>query len=97
MFRTIWSYEVSPQYKNEFIQSYYKDGTWASLFHTCEGYIKTELLQRSGENYSFITIDYWNSKKDYLLGLDNIREPYEMLDELYAAFTIKEEHIGYFE
>jgi heme-degrading monooxygenase HmoA len=93
----IWEYEVKPELKESFINSYNSDGDWTKLFGRSQGYIRTELFrERAGAN-SYITIDYWESEKDYDEFMNKYFDEYNELDNRCESFTVSEIMIGSFD
>lgn len=97
MFQSIWSYEVNRESIAQFIAAYASNGTWAALFRQCEGYLHTELLRDADNDQRFITIDSWVSRADFERMAAQIGADYEQLDRQFAALTLAEQHVGYFE
>jgi heme-degrading monooxygenase HmoA len=88
---------VSEEFEDKFISAYESNGDWARLFRQCDGYIRTDLLRDSDNKRRFVTIDYWDSRSQYLSMKDVIQKEYSKLDSQFETYTEKETHIGYFE
>jgi len=69
MYVIIWEYQVKEDCVAEFEKIYGEKGAWAELFKMDSGYLGTELLR--GSSHHYLTIDKWNSKKDYESFLSN--------------------------
>jgi heme-degrading monooxygenase HmoA len=95
-FQSIWEYEVKDKFCAEFIEVYSPNGLWVSLFGQCRGYIKTELKQDVDHPKRFLTIDYWQSQSAFSAMKQNIGEEYNKLDKQCEAYTLSENHIGFF-
>jgi heme-degrading monooxygenase HmoA len=95
-FQSIWEYEVQYIFRSRFIEAYDSHGSWEKLFKQCKGYIKTELLQDIDRPNRFITIDYWQSQSTFSAMKKTIDEEYNKLDKQCDAYTISENHIGFF-
>jgi len=95
-FKSIWQYEVRDKYRAEFIEAYNSKGLWVHLFEQCEGYIKTELMQDFEHPNRFLTIDYWQSQSEFSRMKKTINAEYKKLDKQCDAYTLSENHIGFF-
>jgi len=93
----IWEYLVKEEHQTEFENIYGPEGEWVQLFRKAEGYITTDLHQDISNTNRFITVDFWNTKKDR----DSFRKKYskefELLDEHCELFTNQEKLIGDFD
>ncbi len=94
--QSIWEYEVKDKFRAEFIEAYDSSGLWVSLFRQCKGYIKTELKQDVGHPKKFLTIDYWQSQSAFSAMKQTIGDEYNKLDKQCEAYTLSENHIGFF-
>ena len=95
-FQSIWEYEVRDNFRAEFIAAYDSFGLWVNLFKQCNGYIKTELKQDFDQSNRFITIDYWQSHSAFSEMKQTINDEYNKLDKQCEAYTLSENHIGFF-
>jgi heme-degrading monooxygenase HmoA len=95
-FQSIWEYEVKDIFRAEFIEAYSPNGLWVSLFGRCGGYIKTELKQDVDHPRRFLTIDYWQSQSAFSAMKQAIGDEYNKLDKQCEAYTLSENHIGFF-
>ncbi len=95
-FQSIWEYEVKDEFRADFIEAYNSNGLWVNLFWECEGYIKTELRQDTDQPSRFITIDYWQSHSAFSAMKQMISDEYNKLDKQCEAYTLSENHIGFF-
>lgn len=93
----MWEYLVKDEYLTQFRKVYAADGTWTQLFRTMPGYLKTELIQDCDRQHRFITIDYWESRCDFLNMRHKIGAEYRDLDIRTEDYTESERHLGYFE
>jgi heme-degrading monooxygenase HmoA len=94
--QSIWEYEVKDKFRAEFIDAYSSSGLWVSLFRQCKGYIKTELKQDADNSKRFLTIDYWQSRTAFSTMKETIGNEYDKLDKQCEAYTLSENHIGFF-
>ena len=93
----IWEYEVKPEFKESFINYYKSSGDWAKLFERAEGFIRTELFSEQTGVNDFITIDYWESEKNYDEFMNKYYDEYNELDNRCSNFTVSEIMIGSFD
>lgn len=61
-FFRVFTYRVTPAQRPLFRKTYGPAGPWACLFAQADGYLGTNLLQRSGSVNEFMTIDTWKSE-----------------------------------
>jgi heme-degrading monooxygenase HmoA len=88
---TVWKFIVRPEHAAEFEHHYGPDGSWAALFRTAPGFIRTELFRgRAGE---YLTVDYWESPETYIEFRAARGEEYAALDTKLEALTEREEPI----
>ena len=95
-FQSIWEYEVKDEFRTDFIEAYNSNGLWVKLFRECEGHIETELKQDIDQPNRFITIDYWQSHSAFSAMKQTISDEYNKLDKRCEAYTLSENHIGFF-
>lgn len=96
MITIIWEYQVKPNRISEFQKIYASDGKWTELFKKSRGYIETRLIQTPDDPNIFLTIDHWESSKDYKTFRSKWNSEYEMLDELCQGLTEHESCLGTF-
>jgi heme-degrading monooxygenase HmoA len=95
-FQSIWEYEVKDKFRVDFIEAYNSNGLWVKLFRKCKGYIKTELKQDVDHPKRFLTIDYWRSQTAFSAMKQTIGDEYSKLDKQCEAYTLSENHIGFY-
>jgi hypothetical protein len=95
-FQSIWEYDVKDKFRADFIEAYKSNGLWVKLFRECEDYIKTDLKQDIDQPNRFLTIDYWQSHSAFSAMKQTIGDEYNQLDKQCEAYTLSENHIGYF-
>lgn len=95
-FRTIWEFQVRDECIAQFKEVYAADGDWAKLFSMIPGYLATELIQDCDHQSRFVTIDYWESREDFLNLRRKVGPQYRDLDIRTEQFTVSERHLGYF-
>ena len=93
----VWRFDVRPEHVNEFKQHYGPDGSWAAFFRADPAYVKTELLQSLERPTLFLTLDYWQTKGDYVRFQSVNQEAYANLDKTCERLTVTEERLGDFD
>lgn len=96
-FCTVWEYQVREEFLPQFKEVYASDGDWVKLFTRAHGFIKTKLIQDVRDNNRFITIDYWESRSDFINMRDQSGPEYQDLDIRTEKYTVSETHLGYFQ
>jgi len=94
--RSIWAFHVHPEHVEAFRRYYGEGGAWMQLFRRARGYLGTELLQDEKDPLRFVTIDTWNTRKDYEAFQASHASEYAALDRLCEGLTIEETFIGHF-
>lgn len=97
LFTVVWGFSVPSRQRHAFEKAYSPDGAWAQLFRTGEGYIRTELLRDRSTPGRYLTIDYWVSRRAFIIFKKRKHAEYEELDNKCAALTRREEQLGEFE
>ena len=94
MVATIWRFRVPAAEAAAFERAYGPDGDWAKLFARAGGYAGTELLQLSGVDGVYLTIDRWNSEDDFHAAKRMLHDDYMELDRRCEAYTSEETWLG---
>ena len=94
MFSIIWTYQVKPEKRAEFVAVYSSNGRWAELFRKSQGYLGTELLQDEKLPGHYLTIDRWSSKAEYEAFQSEWGWEYQALDLECEGFTEQESLLG---
>jgi heme-degrading monooxygenase HmoA len=93
---SIWEFRVRAGMEERFEQVYGLRGEWARFFQPDDSYIGTELIRDLKEARTYVTLDFWVSKKDY----DDFRQKhlaeYSAIDQKCEAMTESEREIGTF-
>ena len=95
MIALVWRYEVLEEAREAFEATYAPTGAWAQLFARGDGYRGTELFR--AEDGSYLTIDIWRSREDFVAFLAAHRADYEALDRSTGSWTAAEHRLGEFE
>jgi heme-degrading monooxygenase HmoA len=94
MIEVIWEYQVKADYIAEFEKVYAPDGKWTELFKKGKGFVQTRLIRHPDHPNLFLTIDRWESMKDYKAFLSQWKEEYEKLDRQCEGLTEHESCLG---
>jgi heme-degrading monooxygenase HmoA len=92
----IWAFQVRPDNVEEFLRHYNSVGTWALLFRRAPGYIGTRLLRDRNDPLRFVTVDDWESDRDYNAFRTQYSFEYEALDRACEGLTSAETLVGQF-
>ena len=95
-FASVWSYRISSETAQEFIQLYGSDGAWVGLFRRAEGYLGTCLYRDSSDKDRYLTIDRWESEGAYRSFRREGGEEFEYLDRGGEELTLEEVSLGEF-
>jgi len=97
MYMIIWEYQVKVDHVADFETIYASNGAWAKLFSEGNDFISTELLRDEIHAQRYITIDRWDSVKDYEAFCAQHKEEYETLDSQCSVLTKHETLLGKWE
>ena len=84
MYIRVWEYEVPADRVGAFLAAYGKDGDWARLFTSGDGYLGTELYRGAEDADRFVTVDRWTDEPSWHAFLGQWREAYDGLGERLA-------------
>jgi heme-degrading monooxygenase HmoA len=94
VFVIIWRYRVARAHRDGFAAGHRE---WDQLFRGGPGYVGMEVLARTNEPDSFLVITRWESEEAFLQFQANHEREFEMLDRKYAALSLDETFLGYYE
>jgi heme-degrading monooxygenase HmoA len=98
MYVILWRFRLRMGRESEFERAYGLSGEWALLFRRGEGYLGTELLQRSDDSREYLTLDRWASRDAYEAFRACWSSEYRRLDRPLEELTEEEEALlGAFE
>jgi hypothetical protein len=97
MFLALWEFDVKPGCDERFESVYGTDGDWAQLFRRDPAYQRTLLLRDPLRDHSYVTCDFWESRKAYESFRQNNLDAYLTLDKRCEVLTTAERKIGEFE
>jgi len=96
MVTIVWEYLVKTDCIAEFEKIYASDGKWAELFKKGKGFVHTRLVHHPDRPNQFLTVDEWESIKDYKAFLSQWQEEYKALDNQCEYLTEHESCLGTF-
>ena len=94
MFIVVWEYQVKEAHLDDFMRFYESIGAWAQLFKKGKGYLGTELLRDEEHPRRFLTLDRWESERDYEAFLRTFADEYKSLDSHCEGWTESEALVG---
>jgi hypothetical protein len=97
MFLVLWEFDVKPGCDERFESVYGPSGDWAQLFRRDSSYQRTLLLRDPFRDRTYVTCDFWESKKAYEAFRLNDSDAYLALDKLCEGLTLAERNLGDFE
>jgi len=97
MYVVLWRFRSLRGREGEFERTYGPSGEWTRLFQHGEGYLGTELLQRSDDPREYLTLDLWASGAAYETFRARFSSEYRRLDRRLAELTEEEVPLGAFE
>ena len=101
MYVAIWRFRIEQPNRSRFERAYGPDGDWARLFARHPGFLGTELLVEEEDadadgSGSYLTIDRWRERSDWLGFQAGHGDAYRALDRSCESLTAAEERIGAF-
>ena len=97
MYVVLWRFRPLKDREREFERAYGPSGEWAGLFQHGEGYLGTELLQRSEDHRQYLVLDRWVSRAAYEAFRARFGSEYRRLDLRLEELTEEETSLGSFE
>ena len=97
MYVIIWKYEIKLGKVKEFEQAYGSRGVWYDFFRKGDGYKGTQLLKDQERANGYVTLDHWESKRQFDEFNQQHSEEYQNIDRQCARFTVCEERVGGYE
>ncbi|HET7270019.1 MAG TPA: antibiotic biosynthesis monooxygenase [Rubrobacter sp.] len=97
MYVVLWRFRPLKGREDEFERAYSPSGEWARLFQHGEGYLGTELLQRSDDPREYLALDRWASRTAYETFQTRFSSEYRRLDRRLGGLTEEEVALGAFE
>jgi heme-degrading monooxygenase HmoA len=97
LYVVLWRFRSFKDREREFERAYGPSGEWARLFQHGEGYLGTELLQRSDEPREYLVLDRWVCRAAYEAFRARFNSEYRQLDRRLEELTEEETPLGSFE
>lgn len=93
----VWKFRPPAGRAQEFVEAYCGEGAWAQLFRRAPGYRGTKLFAPHEPGGWWLTIDTWDSARDFETFGQDLGEEYRALDEELEGVAGEEEFVGAFE
>jgi hypothetical protein len=90
----IWEFRVWPQMRERFEAAYGPQGEWTRLFRQDKHYIGTELIRNLRSGRTYLTLDFWTSRRAYESFRKRHAAEYNAIDAQCEALTEIEREIG---
>jgi heme-degrading monooxygenase HmoA len=92
----MWEFRLRKGMKNHFEKAYGSDGDWVKLFEQDKSYIKSELVHDAKVERTYVTLDFWASRRAYDAFRKQHLAKYRTLDQKCEKMTDSEREIGRF-
>jgi heme-degrading monooxygenase HmoA len=93
----LWEFIVRQGMEPQFEEVYGSGGDWAKCFRKGRGYQGTELSRDADNQQRYLTMDFWESRGDYLAFKSQHAAEYKAIDQKCEALTEQERELGRFE
>lgn len=93
----IWKFRPREGREQEFATAYDGEGVWAALFAKATGYCGSSLLKPAQPGGWWLTIDRWESLRDFEAFGQRFGTEYRALDAELEGVAGEEEFVGAFE
>ena len=93
----VWKFRPPPGREEDFQQAYSGSGHWARLFEQAQGYQGTVLLRPTEVGNWWLTIDRWDTLRDFEAFQDDFGVQYRGLDKELEGVAGEEMFVGAFE
>ena len=92
----VWEFRVRQEKVDEFSEKYGPEGNWARFFRGSKAYIRTELVRDVSDHFRFLTLDYWQTEKEFSEFRERNLAEYKRLDREFEGLTERETRLGAF-
>ena len=92
----VWQFRPEPGAERRFEKAYGPNGSWAHLFATGGGFVRTELNRDLKDSGRYLTLDYWSTKEAYKAFRAQHAAEYAAIDSECEALTAEETFLGEF-
>jgi len=93
----IWEFEIQPECRSQFEQTYGPDGAWARLFRRSTDFFGTKLIRDLNRPGRYLTLDRWTSRQAFHSFKQAYAAEYAALDQQCESLTEREAMVGEFE
>ena len=90
----IWEFRVRPRMGRRFEAVYGPKGDWARFFRQDKQYIGTELILNLKARRTYLTLDWWTSRKAYESFRKRHAAEYKAIDARCEVLTENEREVG---
>ncbi len=97
MIELFYRYRVHPSQARAFEHAYGSNGPWSALFAKHSGFRRTRLFRHKNEADVYVSIDAWESRRDWDAFRTEEAEAYARLDRELRLLYLEEHLIGYYE
>lgn len=94
VFRT---YRVHASQTRAFEHAYGPVGPWAKLFASVPGFRRIRLFRNRTEPQTYVQIQVWESKSEWLAFLEQRQSDYALLAHELRLLTLEQQLLGYYE
>ena len=92
----VWQFRPRLEAEQRFEEVYGPRGSWARLFETAEGFVRTELNRDLKDSGRYLALDFWTSKEAYESFRAKNAAEYAAIDQECEALTVEETLLGEF-
>lgn len=90
MHEIFYRYRIHPDQVRAFEQAYGPAGPWAKLFARHPGFLRTRLFRHRSDPGIYVTVDVWQSERDYVSFKRTYASEYRRLNEQFALLKLEE-------
>lgn len=91
MHEIFYRYRVHRDQARAFEEAYGPTGPWAKLFARQPGFVRTRLFRHKEDPGIYVTIDSWQTKRDYVTFKRTHAAEYRRLNEQFALLTLEQD------
>jgi heme-degrading monooxygenase HmoA len=93
----IWEFEIKPESRAQFEESYGPDGAWTRLFGQSPDFLGAKLIRDLTRPGRYLTLDHWTSREAFHAFKQDHAAEYAALDKRCERLTEREAVVGEFE
>lgn len=96
MYQLVWRYECSTDQKDEFEETYRRNGKWFHFYEQSDDFLGLELIKQVDKN-DYLVVDSWVSKEAHEEFMSQNKAEYDQLNGQFKQLYDKEEFLGFYE